>query len=113
MARNDRPFQVIEMVGNNAYKLQLLRDMAISTTFNIGDLSPYVKDTLEDPSNLRPNPSEGGEDDAGACQQRDLKGSKAQGNQERVDCPTKLKYCPLFLAPKLVLFWEAILKMIS
>ena len=29
--------------------------MAVSTTFNIGDLSPYVEDYFEDPSNLRAN----------------------------------------------------------
>jgi len=39
MARSDDPFEVIEKAGINAYKLQLLGDMAISTTCNIGDLS--------------------------------------------------------------------------
>jgi len=53
-------------VGSNAYKLQLPGDMAVSATFNIGDLSPYVEDNFEDPSDLRPNPSQEGEVDAGA-----------------------------------------------
>ena len=48
---------MIEKVGRNAYKLQLLRDMAVSATFNIRDPSPYVEDTIEDPSYLRSNPS--------------------------------------------------------
>jgi len=52
------------MVGANAYKLELPRDMAVSTTFNVGDLSPYVKDDI-DFGDLRENPFEGGEDDAG------------------------------------------------
>jgi len=47
MVRSDRPFEVIEKLGSNAYKLQLPGDMAISATFNIGDLSPYVEDTIE------------------------------------------------------------------
>jgi len=46
MARSDGPFKVIEMVGKNAYKLQLLGDVAVSATFNIGDLSLYVEDTM-------------------------------------------------------------------
>ena len=33
--------------------------MAILATFNIADLSRYVKDCFEDPSNLRSNPFEG------------------------------------------------------
>ena len=55
MARSDGPFEVIEKVGSNAYKLQLPGDMAVSTTFNIWDLSPYVQDTMEDASDLRSN----------------------------------------------------------
>jgi len=50
MARSDGPFAIIEKVGSNAYKLQLPGDMAISATFNIGDLSPYVEDNIENPS---------------------------------------------------------------
>jgi len=50
MARSDGPFEIIEKVESNAYKLQLPGDMAISATFNIGDLSPYVEDGIENPS---------------------------------------------------------------
>jgi len=74
MARSDVPFEVLEKVGSNAYKLQLLGDMAVSATFKIGDLSPYVEDNFEDPSDLRPNPSEEGEVEAGAL------AKEAQGN---------------------------------
>jgi len=38
--------------------------MAISATFNIGDLSPYVEDCIEDPLDFRSNPLEKGEIDA-------------------------------------------------
>jgi len=87
MARSDGPFVIIEKVGSNAYKLQLPGDMAVSATFNIGDLSPYVEDAIENPfryysqqklSNLRSNPSEEGEDDEGALAQKP-KGSTSQG----------------------------------
>jgi len=40
MARSDGPFEVLEKVGSNAYKLQLPGDMAVSATFNIGDFEP-------------------------------------------------------------------------
>jgi len=56
MSRGDRLFKTIQKVGDNAYKLQLPRDMAILATFNIGNLNPYVDDCFEDPSNLRSNP---------------------------------------------------------
>ena len=37
--------------------------MVVSTTFNVGDLSPFVKDEI-DFWDLRANPFKGGEDDA-------------------------------------------------
>jgi len=74
MARSDGPFEVLEKVGSNGYKLQLPGHMAVSATFNIGDLSPYVEDNIEDPSDLRSNPSEEGEVDAAAL------AKEAQGN---------------------------------
>ena len=55
--------------------------MAVSATFNVGDLSPYVKDSVEDPSDLRTNPSEEGEVNAGACTQGNLKSQQGQGDQ--------------------------------
>jgi len=48
MPRSDGPFEVLEKVRSNSYKLQLPGDMAVSATFNIGDLSPYVADNIED-----------------------------------------------------------------
>ena len=38
--RGVREFKIIKNVGHNAYKLQLLRDMAMSAPFSISDLSP-------------------------------------------------------------------------
>jgi len=37
--------------------------MALSATFNVGDLSPYVEDEI-DCGDLMENPFKGGEDDA-------------------------------------------------
>ena len=39
--RGDGPFQVLERINDNAYKLDLLGEYNISATFNISDLSPF------------------------------------------------------------------------
>jgi len=64
MSRGDRPFKDIQKVGDNAYKLLLPRDVAVSATLNICDLCPYVEDCFGDPSDLRSNPFEEWEVDA-------------------------------------------------
>jgi len=61
----DSPFKVIERIGDNAYKLQLTRDMA---NFYVGHLSPYVQ---------RANPLKEGEINVGY--DANAKGKK--GNQ--------------------------------
>jgi len=40
IGRGDGPFKIIKKVGDNAYKLQLPGDLVVSSTTNIGDLSP-------------------------------------------------------------------------
>jgi len=63
MPRADGPFEVLEWVNDNAYKIDLLGDYQVSNTFNISDLSPYEDDdTL---SNLRLNFSKQAEHDGG------------------------------------------------
>ena len=62
MARGDGPFKVLARVGANAYKLELPGDMAISVSFNVGNLSPYAEDEI-DFRDLRANPLKGREDD--------------------------------------------------
>ena len=47
--------------------LQVPGDMAVSATFNIGDLSPYAEDTVQDPSDWRSDPYEEVEVDIGPC----------------------------------------------
>ncbi|XP_071737871.1 uncharacterized protein [Rutidosis leptorrhynchoides] len=44
MPRAEGPFKVLGKVGDNAYKVELPGDTAMSSTFNVGDLMPYLKD---------------------------------------------------------------------
>ncbi|XP_031253760.1 uncharacterized protein LOC116111757 [Pistacia vera] len=54
------PFEVVERVNDNAYKVELPSEYwGVSATFNVGDLSPYLEDDLD----LRENHSQPGEDD--------------------------------------------------
>ncbi|KAL4309020.1 hypothetical protein GQ457_01G019900 [Hibiscus cannabinus] len=58
LPRGDGPFQVLEKVNDNAYKIDLPGDFNVSATFNVSDLSPY-----DDSTDLRTNPfQEGGND---------------------------------------------------
>ena len=56
--RGDGPFQVIQRINDNAYKIDLLGKYSVSATFNVVDLSPY--NASED---WRPNPFEKRGDD--------------------------------------------------
>ena len=58
--RGDGPFQVVERINNNAYKLDLPGEYQVSATFNVTDLTPY--DVGED---LRTNLIQEGENDGG------------------------------------------------
>jgi len=63
MPRADGPFEVLERINDNAYKVDLPGDYGVSTTFNVADLSPYLEDDyLED---LRANSLSQGENDGG------------------------------------------------
>ena len=41
MPRSDGPFEVIEKINPNAYKINLLGDYKVSATFDVVGLSPY------------------------------------------------------------------------
>ena len=57
MPRADSPFEVIGVIGDGAYKIDLPSDHGgVSTTFTVGALSPYYDD-----ENLRANSFEEGE----------------------------------------------------
>jgi len=40
--RGDGPFQVLKRINNNAYKLDMLEEYGVHTTFNVMDLTPFV-----------------------------------------------------------------------
>ena len=61
MPRADGPFEVLERINENAYKVNLPGDYGVSATFNVADLSPYVED--DHLANLRANSPQQGEDD--------------------------------------------------
>jgi hypothetical protein len=57
-SRGDGPFQVLEKINDNAYKIELPGEYNVSTTFNLCDLSLFDAD---EESDLRTNPFPGGE----------------------------------------------------
>ena len=62
LPRGDGPFQVLEWINYNAYKLDLSSKYNVCATFNVSDLSPFnVGDELD----LRTNPfqEEGNDED--------------------------------------------------
>jgi hypothetical protein len=59
LRRGDGPFQIVERINDNAYKLDLPGEYGVSASFNVADLSPF--DVGDD---LRTNPSQEGENDA-------------------------------------------------
>ena len=63
LPRADGPFEVLERINNNAYKVDLPGDYGVSATFNVADLSPYEADDYL--SDLRTKSSQQGEDDGG------------------------------------------------
>ena len=42
MPQGDGPFQVLERVNENGYKLDLSGDYGVSTTFNVANLPPFA-----------------------------------------------------------------------
>ncbi|XP_057997280.1 uncharacterized protein LOC131176296 [Hevea brasiliensis] len=57
--RSDGPFQVLERINNNAYKIELPSDYGVSNTFNVTDLTSFLGSEM----NSRTNSSQVGEDD--------------------------------------------------
>ena len=46
--RGNGPFQVLERINDNAYKINLPDDYGVSATFNVSDLSPFDFDEVDD-----------------------------------------------------------------
>jgi len=61
MPRADGPFEVLERINDNAYKVDLPGDYGVSATFNVADLQAYHEDNYL--AHLRIKSSEQGEDD--------------------------------------------------
>ena len=57
--RGDGPFQVLERINDNAYKLDLLGEYTISSTFNVSDLSLF---DVSDDSRLNPFKEKGNDE---------------------------------------------------
>ena len=53
MPRGDGPFQVLESINDNAYKLDLPGEYNVSATFSVAQLSPFA---AGDDFDLRANP---------------------------------------------------------
>ena len=81
MPRADGPFEVLERINNNAYKINLPKEYGVSTSFNVADLSPYLEDdTLE---NLRANFTQQGEDDGDQAPNDQVNVPTVQPSQEK------------------------------
>ena len=50
---------MVQKVGENAYKIKFMGDIQISSTFDVGDLTPYIKEEDEHNEYLRENPFQG------------------------------------------------------
>ena len=44
LPRGDGPFQVVERINDNAYKLDLPGEYGVHATFNVADLNPFYAD---------------------------------------------------------------------
>jgi hypothetical protein len=88
LPRGDGPFQVVERINDNAYKLDLPSEYGVSASFNVVDLSPF--DVGDD---LRANPSQKGENDAnqGAGHANHTRGNGAEFAQD----PLSLRSGPI------------------
>uniref|UniRef100_A0A2N9GXJ1 RNA-directed DNA polymerase n=1 Tax=Fagus sylvatica TaxID=28930 RepID=A0A2N9GXJ1_FAGSY len=85
LPRGDGPFQVVERINDNAYKLDLPGEYGVSASFNVADLSPF--DVGDD---LRTNPSQEGENDAnqGAGHVDHTLGNGAEFAQDPLSLPS-------------------------
>ncbi|XP_057779887.1 uncharacterized protein LOC130998487 [Salvia miltiorrhiza] len=74
LPRGDGPFQVLERINDNAYKLDLPGEYNVSATFNVTDLSPF---DVGDAVDLRTNPLQEGGNDAVQSRALDTAQSRA------------------------------------
>ena len=53
MARGDYFYKIVQRMRDNTYQIEFSGDMNISITFNVGHLTPYIKDEDEGIEDLR------------------------------------------------------------
>ena len=80
--RSDGPFEIMEKVGPNTYKVDLSGDYGVSSTFNVADLSPYF-DEDEELSSLRSNSHLVGENDGSHLDQTSTTASELKEVQKK------------------------------
>ncbi|XP_071933078.1 uncharacterized protein [Coffea arabica] len=83
--RGDGPFQVLERINDNAYKLDLLGEYGVSATFNVSDLAPFDADDAFD---LRANPSQEEGNDSIMVRGQANNGSSNRGIEDHVHAPS-------------------------
>jgi len=81
MPRSDGPFPVLERLNDNAYKVALPPKYQVHNTFNVCDLSPFPTVADDDPSNLRTNSFQEGENDVKRITSMPFTRSQAQDFQ--------------------------------
>ena len=86
MPRAKGPFEVLERINDNAYKVDLPGDYKVSATFNVANLSPFYPDTS--PPNLRVESFQQGEDD-GVLPSQDLDHDETSPTRPRTRSQTK------------------------
>ncbi|XP_071928128.1 uncharacterized protein [Coffea arabica] len=83
--RGDGPFQVLERINDNAYKLDLPGEYGVSATFNVSDLAPFDADDAFD---LRANPSQEEGNDSIIVRGYANNGSGDRGVEDRMQAPS-------------------------
>ncbi|KAF3642557.1 hypothetical protein FXO37_22455 [Capsicum annuum] len=91
MPRGDGPFQVLERISDNAYKIDLPPEYQVHNTFNVYDLS--LINTIDDDEavNLRSNSFQDGEDDTCAKDSRPFTRNHARELQSLQSMFMKMK----------------------
>nr|XP_027071864.1 uncharacterized protein LOC113696686 [Coffea arabica] len=82
----DGPFQVLEHINDNAYKLDLPGEYGVSATFNVSDLAPFDADEAFD---LRANPSQEEGNDSIIVRGHANNDSSDRGAEDRVQAPNR------------------------
>jgi len=66
-SRGDGPFQVLQCINDNGYRLDLSTDYGVNTTFNVCDLIPFVSGgDYNEELDLRTDPLQEGWSDEGS-----------------------------------------------